>query len=85
MSGKPPFLRALDALGQNYVAEIPVSFVGWTQPPEVLYREHARDKKEGRPRRLPRLKVRNTPACEVRNLLTGSPRLRKMPWVKFRV
>ena len=83
--GKPPFLRALDALGQNYVAEIPVSFVGWTQPPAVLYREHARDKKEGRPRRLPRLKVRHTPACEVRNLLTCSPRLRKMPWVKFRV
>jgi SRSO17 transposase len=82
--GKPPFLRALDGLGQNYVAEVPVSFVGWSQPPEVLYREHARDKKPGR-RKLPRLKVRNTPACQVRNLLTCSPRLRKVPWVKFRV
>lgn len=83
--GKPPFLRALDALGQNYVAEIPASFVGWTQPPEVMYREHARDKNQGRPRKLPRLKARNTPACEVRNLLTCSPRLRKTPWEKFRV
>lgn len=83
--GKTPFLRALDALGQNYVGEIPVGLVGWSKPPEVLYREHARDKTQGRPRKLPRLKVRNTPACEVRNLLTCSPRLRKSPWVKFRV
>jgi SRSO17 transposase len=83
--GKPPFLRALDALGQNYVAEIPVSFVGWSKPPEVMHREHCRDKEQGRPRKLPRLKVRNTPACEVRNLLTCSPRLRKTPWEKFRV
>jgi len=83
--GKPPFLRALDALGQNYVAEIPVSFVGWSRPPEVMYREHRRDQQHGRPRKLPRLKVRNSPACEVRNLLTCSPRLRKAPWVKFRV
>lgn len=83
--GKPPFLRALDALGQNYVAEIPVSFVGWSRPPDILYRRHARDKNQGRPRKLPCLKVRNTPACQVRNLLTCSPRLRKVPWVKFRV
>jgi SRSO17 transposase len=83
--GKPPFLRALDALGQNYVAEIPVNFVGWTQSPEVMYREHVRDRELGRPRKLPRLKVRNTPACEVRNLLTCSPRLRKTPWETFRV
>ena len=40
--GKPPFLRGLDGLGQNYVAEIPVNFVGWTRPPEVLYRAHSR-------------------------------------------
>jgi len=83
--GKPPFLRALDGLGQNYVGEIPVNFVGWSKPPEVMYREHSRDKEQGRPRRLPRLKVRNTPACEARNLLTCSPRLRKVPWVRFRV
>ncbi len=34
---------------------------------------------------LPRLRVRNTPASEVRNLLTSSPRLQKTPWDKFRV
>lgn len=83
--GKPPFLRALDGLGQNYVGEIPANFVGWTRPPEVLYREHARDKSKGRPRKLPRLKVRNTPAVEVRNIFTHSPVLRQIPWEKFHV
>ena len=36
---KPPFLRELDALGQNYVAEVPVSFHVWTKRPAVLYRD----------------------------------------------
>jgi SRSO17 transposase len=90
--GKPAFLRDLAGLGQNYVAEIPVSFVGWTVPPPVLYRDHARDKAcavgtppRGRPRRLPRLKVKRTPACEVRDLLKHSPLLRRIPWQKYRV
>ena len=83
--GKPPFLRGLDGLRQNYVAEIPVDFVGWTRPPEVLLREHARHKGRGRPRKLPRLKVRNTPAVEVRNILTWSPVLRQVPWERYRV
>ncbi len=83
--GKPPFLRGLEALGQDYVAEIPVSFVVWTKPPEVMYREHACDRRRGRPRKLPRLKVRNTPACEVRNVLAHSPKLRRVPWTRYRV
>jgi SRSO17 transposase len=83
--GKPAFLRALDALGQNYVAEIPCSYVGWTKPPEVMYREHARDRGMGRPRKLPRLKVRNTPPAEVREILKHSPILREVPWTRYRV
>jgi len=83
--GKPPFLRGLDRLGQNYVAEIPASFVGWTRPPEILYREHARDRRRGRRRKLPRLKVRNTPAAEVREIFKHSPVLRKVPWERFHV
>ena len=83
--GKPPFLRDLDGLGQNYVAEIPVNFVGWTRPPEVLYREHSRDKGPGRRRKLPRLKVRHTPAVEVRNILTWSPVLREVDWEPYHV
>jgi SRSO17 transposase len=83
--GKPPFLRGLDRLGQNYVGEVPAHFVGWTRPPEVLYREHARDRSKGHPRKLPRLKVRNTPAAEVRDILKHSPILRKVPWERFQV
>lgn len=83
--GKPPFLRALDALGQHYVAEIPANFVGWTVEPQVLHREHARNKQRGRRRKLPRLKVRNTPWAEVRQILKHSPILRQQPWVRYRV
>lgn len=90
--GKLPFLRELAGLGQNYVAEIPASFVGWTVPPAVLYRDHARDRAlaqgvpvTGRPPRLPRLKVKHTPACEVRDLLKHSPVVRRIPWQRYRV
>lgn len=83
--GKPPFLREIDALGQQYVAEIPKSFVGWTVEPEVLHREHARDKAMGRPRKLPRLKVRNTPFAEVGEILKHSSILRRQPWAPYRV
>jgi SRSO17 transposase len=83
--GKPPFLRSLEAMGQNYVAEIPVNTRGWTRPPELHCQDHARDKSAGRISRRARLKVRNTPAVEVRNLLKYSPVLRKAPWERFRV
>ena len=83
--GKPPFLRELDACGQNYVAEIPVSFVGWTVPPAVLQRELPRDRRLGRPRKFPRLKVKHTPACEVRDLLKYSPIVRRVEWVAYHV
>ena len=90
--GNTVFLRELAGLGQNYVAEIPVSFVGWTVPPPVRYRDHARERaaargvpRTGRPPRLPRLKVKHTPACEVRDLLAYSPVVRRIPWQKYRV
>jgi SRSO17 transposase len=83
--GKPPFLRAVDELGQHYVGEIPRSFVGWTVEPQVLYREHARDKRGGRPRKLPRLKVRNTPPATVQEILRHSPILRRVPWKAYYV
>jgi SRSO17 transposase len=83
--GTPAFLRELEGLGQNFVAEIPVSFYGWTQPPEILHRDHARDKNVGGRRRKPRLKVRNAKVGQVRNVLKHSPLLRKVPWVKYRV
>ena len=83
--GKGPFLRELEGLGQNYVAEIPVSFPVWTRRPAVLYRATARDRKQGRPRRFPRVKVKNNPKVEVRNVLTYSPRMRKIAWQNYHV
>lgn len=83
--GKGPFLQALEALGQNYVAEVPTSFMAWTRRPAVLYRAAARDRKHGRRRRYPRLKVKNNPKVEVRNILTYSPRMRKITWQDYYV
>ena len=82
--GTPSFLRELEALGQNFVAEIPVNFYGWTQPPEVLYRDHARDKSGGRQRK-PRLKVKNAKVGQVINVYKHSPLLHGVPWVKYLV
>jgi len=84
--GKPPFLRELDAMGQDYVAEVPRDFRVWTQAPHVLHRRHARDmNKVGRPRKLPRLKAKNNPAVPVGHVLRYSPLMRKRPWVKYHV
>jgi SRSO17 transposase len=84
--GTPEFLRELEALGQNFVAEIPVSFYGWTQPPEVRYRDHARDKVTmGGQRRKPQLKVKNVRVGQVINVYKHSSLLRNVPWVKYRV
>lgn len=82
---KRPFLRELEHLGQNYVAEVPASLAVWTKRPAVLYRAHARERKPGRPRRSARLKARNNPKVEVRNILAYSPVLRKVPWQDYYV
>ena len=83
--GKPPFLRVLDKLGQNYVAEVPVNFTVWTKLPSVLYRRHANDRRMGRPRKLPRLKLKNNPPVEVRNVLSYSPIFRREDWQIYHV
>jgi len=83
--GKPPFLRALDEVGQNYVGEVPVSFHVWTKQPQVMYREHASRRTMGRPHKFPRLKVQTNPTVEVRNILTYSPVMRRQPWEQYRI
>lgn len=84
--GKPPFLRELDQRGQNYVGEIPKSFRVWTKPPAVLYREQAgAEARLGRPRKLPRLKTKNNPTVEVRNVATYSPVFRRDEGQNYRV
>lgn len=81
------FLREFDGCGQDYVAEVPVDFHVWTHLPEVLHRRHSRDlnAKPGRPGKYPRLKVKNNPSCAVRDVLLHSPRMRRKPWVTYRV
>ena len=88
--GKPPFLRALDALGQNYVAEIPRSSYVWTTCPEVVHREHETHRRSvgrgrGRGRKLPRLKVQTPSRAAVGNLPARSSILRAIPWEPYRV
>ena len=79
------FLRELDHRGQNYVAEVPVDFMVWTRRPDVLYRQHDRDKRPGRKKTYPRLKVKNNPRVEVRNILRYSPVMRARQWQDFYV
>ena len=79
------FLRELDHLGQNYIAEVPVDFMAWTQRPQVLYRGHDRDKKPGRSKKYPRLKVKNNPRVEVRNIVGYSPAMRSLQWLDYYV
>lgn len=84
--GKPPFLRELDALGQNYVAEVPASFHVWTQRPTVLYRDTpGRAGRQGRRRDFPRLKKQHNPTVEARNVATYSPLFRREKWQTYRV
>ena len=82
---KPPFLRELDGLGQNYVAEVPADFTVWTRRPDVLYREHDPERRPGRQRRWPRLKKQNNPKVEVRNVAAYSPLFRREQWQTYRV
>ena len=82
--GKPPFLRALDDLGQFYVGEVPADFRVWTRPPGVRRRPDARPRR-GRPRTFPRLKAGSPPPVEVRHVASSSPVFRRQDWQTYRV
>jgi SRSO17 transposase len=80
------FLEGLEALGQNYVAEVPSTFTGWLQEPLVLLRPTPQEmRKAGRKRCFPRLARKALPACEVRSLLTCSRVFQKQKWRPFRI
>ena len=83
--GKPPFLRELDALGQNYVGEVPANFVVWTRRPQVLYRQADWDLPPRGAGKFPRLKKQNNPKVEVRNVAAYSPLFRREDWHSYRV
>jgi len=80
------FLEGLEALGQNYVAEVPSTFTGGLHEPLVLLRPTPQEmRKTGRKRRFPRLARKALPACEVRNLVTCSRVFQKQKWRAFRI
>jgi SRSO17 transposase len=81
--GKGPFLDALQELGQAYVGEVPSNLGLWTRRPEVLHRESAR--RLGRPRKMPRLKVKNNPPVTAAKIASHSPRMHKQPWGTYHV
>ena len=80
------FLDGLDALGQNYVGEIPSDFTGWWREPQVLLSPKPRERaKRGRKRHFPRLSRKALPAGEVRNLLVYSRIFQKQKFKRFRI
>ena len=80
------FLDGLEALGQNYVAEVPADFTGWVREPEVLLRPTPQEmRKQGRRRLYPRLARKTLPACEVRNLVRYSPVFQQQEWEPVRI
>ena len=80
------FLDGLDALGQNYIGEVPSDFTGWLYQPQVLQKPTAAQRrKRGRKRHFPRLARKALPACEVRNLVVYSPVFAKQRWRPFRI
>ena len=80
------FLDGLEALGQNYVGEIPSDFSGWTNPPNVLQKATPAElRKRGRRRRFPRVSRQTNHRCEVRNLAVHSPKFYKQKWRRFKI
>jgi len=79
----PQFLESLNAMGQRYVAEVPVLFRGWLLEPTVL--QKGRYQGAGRPLRYPRLSVKSTPDNRVDRLCRYSYPMRDQPWETFHV
>jgi SRSO17 transposase len=81
----PAFHFALDDRGQRYVLEVPCSFHGWLRRPEVLHKQRRSPHKRGPKPRIPRLKVKNLPTIEARNMAKYCEAFRKQSWEKFYV
>ena len=80
------FLDGLEALGQNYVGQVPADFSGWLREPEVLQKPtSAQRRQRGRKRHFPRLSRKALPAGEVANLLRYSQIFQAQKWKRFRI
>jgi SRSO17 transposase len=82
--GKPPFLRALGARGQKFVAEIPKGFRAWIEPPRMTSRPFQRHGR-GPGRSTPRLVAGGAKAQTVERLARSNPALRDQPWQTWRI
>jgi len=81
----PAFHFALDDRGQRYVVEVPCTFHGWLRRPAVLQKRHPSPHQRGPKPRFPRLKVKNLPTIEVRNMVRYCKEFRQQPWQTFHV
>ena len=81
----PAFHFALDDRGQRYVLEAPCSFHGWLRRPAVLQKQHHSPHKRGPKPRHTRLKVKNLPTIQVRNMVRYCDEFRNQPWEKFHI
>ena len=81
---KPPFLRALKARHQKFVAEIPRDFTVWIKAPRVTTRAFRR-RGRGRGRRIPRLLAGSRAAQTVEYLTQSHPALAAQPWQTWRI
>jgi SRSO17 transposase len=80
------FLDGLEALGQNYVGEIPSDFSGWANQPNVLQKPTPSElRRKGRRRCFPRVSRQTNHLCQVRNLAIHSPKFYKQKWRKFKI
>ena len=79
----PEFLHALTARNQRYVAEVPVTMHGWASEPRVMHRDHG--KRNGRPRRMPRVFVQDSRVSSVKNLFRHSPAFTGQAWTPLYV
>ena len=76
-----PFLDALEAMGQQYMAEVPVDFRGWLLEPTVL--SEGRYQGRGRRKRYPRLSAHSRPDNRVDRLCQYSYPMRDQPYLGF--
>ncbi len=77
------FLDALESRSQVFVAEIPVTFHGWTRKPKILH-QGPKNMGCGRSKNYPRLAA-GYHSSEVRTLARYSPVFRKQSWQRYRI
>ena len=82
--GKPEFLRELSARKQRWVAEVPKNVCGWLSEPRVTTRPRRKGSR-GRPATTPRLVIGDAPARRLDLLLARHPKLRDLPWTRYRL